>query len=115
MGSLDYMKRKILELIDESDDPWLKAAFYGDPKVSAILDRLVSEWESNGRKGIPLDYATPDEVEALYSLASRYASMTTAELQALTLRRMEGRSSEAEGSEKGESIWRRLFRLFKQR
>ncbi|MCE4610471.1 MAG: hypothetical protein F7B17_00680 [Desulfurococcales archaeon] len=111
-GNLDYMKRRILELIDDSDDPWLKAAFYGDPKVASILNKLLSEWERNERKGIPLDYAGPDDLETLYSLASKYASMSTVELQVIALHRMEGGGEKEAGV--GEGITGKIIRFLRR-
>ena len=100
-------------MIDDSEDPWLKAAFYGDPKVSSILDKLLEEWERRGREGIPLDYASPEDLKVLYSLASKYASMTTAELQVIALNRMEGKEVEGKVGFVGRiiRILRRLLKL----
>ncbi|RLB06897.1 MAG: hypothetical protein DRG27_06975 [Deltaproteobacteria bacterium] len=61
--------REIVELIDESDDYWRKAAFYSDPDVSALLDSLYERWESSSMQGVPLDYATDEEVDFLYHKA----------------------------------------------
>ncbi len=67
------MRKKIIELIDDSRDNDRKIAFYSDENVQAIMERLYSEWEKNDRKGIPLDYASNEELEVLYRLAKRYA------------------------------------------
>ncbi|MCE4604566.1 MAG: hypothetical protein F7B20_06345 [Aeropyrum sp.] len=85
---------RILRLIEDSDNPWLKAAFYGDPKVSQVLDRLFEEWEKSGRKGIPIDYATDDELVVLERAAVKYASMSTAELQMIAYSYMSGGGEE---------------------
>jgi len=61
--------REIVELIDESDDYWRKAAFYSDPDISALLDSLYERWESSNMQGVPLDYATDEEVDFLYHKA----------------------------------------------
>lgn len=94
---LEEVKKKILELIDDAEDQWLKAAFYGDAKVSEILNRLFEKWEEGSRSGIPLDYASKEELETLYSAARKYASMSQAELQAIVLRRMGGGKEEEQG------------------
>ncbi len=88
--SRDEVKRLILQLVDDQDDEWLKAAFYSDEAVKPILERLYSAWEEAGRQGIPLDYATDDELETLLSVARRYAAMSRAERQMIALRRMTG-------------------------
>lgn len=66
---MEDLKRRIKDLIDGSRDPWRKAVFYSNPVVSDILTKLYERWEENGRKGIPLDYATMDELETLYRFA----------------------------------------------
>ncbi len=68
----EYMKRRIIELIDESRDNDRKIGFYSDENVQQIMNRLYGKWEENGRKGIPLDYATIEELEILYRLARTY-------------------------------------------
>ncbi|BAA80987.2 hypothetical protein APE_1977.1 [Aeropyrum pernix K1] len=97
-------KERILRLIDDSENTWLKAAFYGDPKVSAILERLFEAWESAGRRGMPIDYATREELEDLEKAAVKYASMSEAELQMIAYGRMTG-------SEEGLSLARFIRRL----
>lgn len=90
------MKRTILHLIDDQEDNWLKAAFYGDESVRRILDRLYEEWEKAGRRGIPLDYATLEELVELERIARRYAAMSQAELQMIALHRMTGEEPRVE-------------------
>ncbi len=65
-------KEKILSLIEGERSGWKKAAFYKDPVVSAIMERLYERWEKAGRQGIPLDYATEEEEDILYRLAEKY-------------------------------------------
>lgn len=96
MGGRDDVKRLILQLVDDQDDEWLKAAFYSDNAVKPILERLYSAWEESGRQGIPLDYATDEELETLLSVARRYASMSRAERQMVALRRMTGEDVKVE-------------------
>jgi len=68
--TFEDMVREILRLIDESGDYWKKAAFYSDPEVGAILDELYQRWEANDRQGMPLDYASEEEVCFLYRKAT---------------------------------------------
>ncbi|GEM_PF-1613679 len=67
--STEEKVQEIVELIDECGDYWRKAAFYSDPDVSALLDSLYERWESSNMQGIPLDYATDEEVDFLYRKA----------------------------------------------
>ncbi|ACL10784.1 hypothetical protein [Desulfurococcus amylolyticus] len=69
MSNILKMKQGIVRLIDESSEQAYKIAFYSNPDVSRILERLIAEWERNNRKGIPLDYATEEEVEVMYNIA----------------------------------------------
>ena len=63
------MINDIMTLIDESVDEWRKAAFYADEEVSQLLDDLYVRWEREGRSGIPLDYASNEEIAFLYRKA----------------------------------------------
>lgn len=72
MPSLEDMKKEIIDIVDKNWNPWVKAAFYSDPDVEAILTSLYEEWESQGRLGTPLDYATQEQIEILYHKAQEY-------------------------------------------
>ncbi len=72
MGEKEKLKNKILTLIDESTNNWAKMAFYSDPKVATILERVYGEWEQNNRRGLPIDYATLEELQVLAKAAERY-------------------------------------------
>ncbi len=72
MVNIDALKRKVIELIDESHNQWAKMAFYGDPEVSAILEVVYDRWEKAGNTGYPIDHATREELEVLASKAERY-------------------------------------------
>ena len=72
MVSMEDLKRKVIELIDESHNQWAKMAFYGDPEVSSILETVYARWEEAGNTGYPIDYATREELEILASKAERY-------------------------------------------
>ncbi|NAZ26559.1 MAG: hypothetical protein GU348_00195 [Thermogladius sp.] len=71
---VSVLKSEIVKLIDESRDVEVKMAFYSDERVQSIMDRLNKEWERNGYKGIPLDYATVDEIKMLNALAKYYST-----------------------------------------
>ncbi len=66
---IESMKKKIIEMVDDSSEDGRKIAFYSNPTVQEILDSLYARWENHGRKGIPLDYATEEEVKILYTIA----------------------------------------------
>ncbi|MCD6195218.1 MAG: hypothetical protein J7J82_00315 [Staphylothermus sp.] len=83
---LEKMKQEIIKLIDESKESGRKIAFYSDPYVSEVLTKLYDLWEKNNRKGIPLDYASAEEIETLYNLAIRYSKVSDAEAWAMFLR-----------------------------
>ncbi len=68
----EKLKNKILTLIDESTNNWAKMAFYSDPKVATILERVYGEWEQNNRRGLPIDYATLEELQVLAKAAEKY-------------------------------------------
>jgi len=102
----EEIKRDIIRLIDENRSPWVKAAFYSNLEVSSILDKLINIWESNDRKGIPLDYASEEELKTLHRHARRYASLSDEEARALAWGGKEG----GEGGGSFLSFIRRLFR-----
>ena len=83
---LEKMKREIIKLIDDSRESGRKIAFYSDPYVAEVLTKLYDLWEKNNRKGIPLDYASAEEIEKLYNLALRYSKVSDAEAWAMFLR-----------------------------
>ncbi|MCD6301587.1 MAG: hypothetical protein J7L82_05910, partial [Staphylothermus sp.] len=84
--NIEKMKQEILKLIDESKENGRKIAFYSDPNVTEILTKLYEQWEKNNRKGIPLDYASPEEIEILYNLALKYSKVSDAEAWSMFLR-----------------------------
>ena len=69
MQSREKLVKEIMRIIDESPDPWRKTAFYSDPEVQQLLDALYDRWNNSGGAGIPLDYATDEEVKFLYKKA----------------------------------------------
>jgi hypothetical protein len=104
----EELKRDIIRLIDENRSPWVKAAFYSNQEVSSILDRLVNIWESNDRRGIPLDYANEEELKTLHRHARRYASLSDDEARALALGGSRG------GEEGGGGLLSFIKRLIKK-
>jgi len=68
----EELKRRITMLIDDSTNNWAKIAFYSDPNVAHILDLVYDRWEQNNRKGLPIDYATIDELRVLVHAAEKY-------------------------------------------
>ncbi len=80
MPTLEELKRRIIMLIDESRNVWAKQAFYSDPEVTSILDRIYARWEKEGQKGLPIDYATYDELLILASKAERYRNAGPADV-----------------------------------
>jgi len=68
--------REIEALVDYNPNIYARAAFYSDRDVLRILDELYKRWESSGRIGSPLEYATDDELRVLHSKALRYKDVT---------------------------------------
>lgn len=75
-------KRLILEIerwIEYSPNIYAKAAFYGDDEVVEIVERLYKRWQDNGCRGVPLDYATIEELRILAAKAQQYRNATLAQ------------------------------------
>ncbi len=68
--------REIEIYVEYNPNVYAKAAFYSDPEVRRILEEVYRRWEEAGRVGIPLDYATIDELQLLASKAARYKDAT---------------------------------------
>ncbi len=107
--STEEKVREIVELIDESDDYWRKAAFYSDPDVSALLDSLYERWESSNMQGVPLDYATDEEVDFLYHKAKSLTREDARRSERAFIKKSMGID---EGIHKGSSEKRRKRRFF---
>jgi len=104
----DAMREEIVELIDKHWNSWVKAAFYSDPQVSRIMDRLVAVWQENGEEGRPIDYASEDELVILLRAARRYYLLDPKRAMAVALANM-GREDEDNNVRRGRSLFRRLF------
>lgn len=74
------MKDEIIRLIDKNQQVIYKIAFYSDPAVNEILEKLIERWERNNRVNEPIDYATDEEVELLYNKALKISRKTPDEL-----------------------------------
>ncbi|MEB3780431.1 MAG: hypothetical protein GSR85_09445 [Desulfurococcales archaeon] len=111
MSNIDELKREIIALIDDNYSNWRKAAFYSDPVVVNLMDKLQVKWESNERRGYPIDYATPEELELLHRIAKRYAYMSEDEARSLVFSRQSGETSSPESRDEGSSLSRLLKRL----
>lgn len=73
-------------MIDESREQAYKIAFYSDPTVASIMEKLIAEWERNQQKGIPLDYASEEELKAMYTIAVKISETPPHVLMARYLR-----------------------------
>lgn len=63
------MIKELTYMIDESDDVWMKIAFYSDQRVQEILDSLYARWSNASYENTPLDYASDEELKELYNKA----------------------------------------------
>ena len=80
---------RYIEVHIERGNEWVRAAFYSDPYVEQLLEELYRRWRANNERGEPIDYATDDELEQLYRLARKYASLTPYEAYVIYMDRRE--------------------------
>ncbi|WP_448578055.1 hypothetical protein [Thermosphaera sp.] len=104
---MEKLKKEIIGLIDESTLPVIKEAFYSNPNVEAIMEKLYEQWENNNHIGIPLDYATYEELLLLHKVAREVVNSPYEELSRNRMRRAMG-LPEKGGEKKG--FWKRLFK-----
>jgi hypothetical protein len=104
---MEKLKNEIISLIDESKLPIVKEAFYSNPEVEAVMERLYDQWEKNNHAGIPLDYATHEELLLLYKVAKEVVNSPHGELSRARMRRAMGLS---EKGEEKKSLWKKLFK-----
>jgi len=78
----DKIRDELINLIDNSKETIYKIAFYSNPEVEAIMNRLVSVWEHNNRQGRPIDYANITELKKLLKIAKNIVKKSPAELWA---------------------------------
>ena len=106
----ERLRREIEINIEENVNNWVKVAFYSDPDVASITDKLYRRWEESGREGSPLDYATLDELRVLAAKSRVYRDVNPS----LVLRAFMKGEDVQEESEKGrtsiiKTILRYLF------
>ncbi len=80
---------RYIEYRIENANVWIRAAFYSDPEVTALLEQLYERWYENREEGEPIDYATSEELELLYRKARQYSRLAPYEAYALVTRRKE--------------------------
>lgn len=90
MSERERLVRELVALIEDNSVAWRKAAFYNDPRVEPIYDRLIKAWGDAGEKGVPLDYATVEELRVLVEAAKDYAFMSEEKARAIAIGRMSG-------------------------
>ncbi|MEM4654228.1 MAG: hypothetical protein QXL34_01905 [Thermosphaera sp.] len=104
---MNKLKSEIINLIDDSTIPVVKEAFYSNQEVENIMERLYKEWEKNGNKGIPLDYATHEELIILHRIAKQVVDSPYEELSRTYIRKAMGLN---EAGKEKRRFWRRLFK-----
>ncbi|QOR93871.1 hypothetical protein IMZ38_04260 [Thermosphaera chiliense] len=104
---IEKLKKEIISLIDESTLPVIKEAFYSNPDVEAVMEKLYEQWESNNHAGIPLDYATYEELLLLHKVAKKVVNSPHEELSRSRMRRAMGLPEKTEEKKSG---WKRLFK-----
>jgi len=107
--------RGILVNVEESADPWVKAAFYSDSDVLRILSNIYERWERGGMSGEPLNYATDNELEVLFqkSRAVRPLVNSSDHVRRMMLRAIYGEVPKEEVEDRrAPSFLRVLRRLF---
>lgn len=70
--SRERLIREIEMYVDCNPNIYAKIAFYSDPEVQRILENIYKRWEGAGQRGMPLDFATIDELKVLASKALKY-------------------------------------------
>ena len=98
--SRERLIREIEMYVDYNPNIYAKIAFYSDSEVQRILENIYKRWEEAGRRGIPLDFATMDELKLLASKALKYKDASARVLLSLDqLDRMAFRSLTSSDSE----------------
>ena len=104
----EELKEKLTVFLDQDPRKWVRSAFYSDPEVQHVMDILYGKWEEAGRKGMPVDYASHDELVFLWNKASKYLGMNENVARAIVFNRLSGPGEQAKNSSKG-GIFSRLF------
>lgn len=82
------LKDELINLIDLNKETWIKAAFFSDETVEKIMEVLYSRWEASNEEGIPLDYASKEELEILLDIARRYVRLSPDEARNIVIKRI---------------------------
>lgn len=90
MSEKEYnrLKEELIRMIDQHPDNWVKAAFFSDEVVEVIMEGLYEKWSGSGEIGIPLDYATEEELQLLHKRAQKYVRLNTRQAMQIALSRM---------------------------
>lgn len=80
MEDVEKLKKEIIRLIDEAYDPIYKQAFYSDTEVQRIMEKLFQKWKEGGERGLPIDYASLEDLKILYKVAKNVSSKRPEEL-----------------------------------
>ncbi|MCE4615353.1 MAG: hypothetical protein F7B60_07495 [Desulfurococcales archaeon] len=103
----EKLKEKLTIFLDQDPRKWVKSAFYSDPAVVQMIDNLYCRWEDTGRQGLPVDYASHEELVLLWNTASKYLGMSDNMARALVFNRMNGIDDKTLVRKKG--VFSRLF------
>lgn len=88
MEERERLKRELINLIDLNKDAWVKAAFFSDDVVEKLMEVLYARWENSDEAGIPIDYASVEELKVLLELAHKYARMSSRDAMNLVIKRI---------------------------
>jgi len=102
---------EIIELIDMSRDPWRKVSFYSDDEVQEILQNLYERWRNGGFRGIPLNYASDEELNILLHKAKNLPRADVSDELTLMMFRAIYGEVKVEGEKPKPSVWDHLRRL----
>ena len=113
-SSLESKRKRLISLVDSSAEPWRKAVFYSNDEAIGIVTQLYQRWETQGRRGDPLDYASEEELDRLLVIAERIEPGDMRDHQArMLLAALYGEEAlEARKPRRGERLWRVLKRMF---
>ena len=103
----EKLKEKLTIFLDQDPRKWVKSAFYSDPVVVQVMNDLYDRWENAGRQGIPVDYASHEELTLLWNKASKYLGMSDNSARALVFSRMN--DIEKERPERKKGLFSKLF------
>jgi hypothetical protein len=108
MSKDEELKEKLTVFLDQDPRKWVRSAFYSDPEVQQVMDDLYGKWEESGRKGMPIDHASHDELVFLWNKASKYLGMNENVARAIVFNRLAGHDEHVK-KPGGKGIFSRLF------